>query len=607
MKSILKKIVCSVLLVFLSNASFSQGVVGMPELNVLYHGYDNKVQLGYQEGLADVSFKAEGATLTKTSNGYIVHTVKGSRQTEIIGTLKNGDTVCHNYYRNMRLPSPALFWGTGEDGGVASSEEKVLILRYHQGIVMENKFLISSWQVAIGERVFSGKGNMLSANVKEFIHTQATEKLKVSIVVEYTSTLNKNIKKTSGTYFVENPYFQGGVSNAKVYIIDKDSSNQDIFDPTNPFSLVGLVQHNTLPNLSCLSKIQSNRLLNTGAKMFLFQSKMQYIPLVEDNPSSTNFGNNKLETLPDGTMMYKYPEPINLYYDVYNINRIVLYESTFIDSMSGQKTTTISHVGLAKKYADSEKFDLVCVIPFNEIALSSDIETFQQVNDSLILNQYTRIPSNLDWDRAMQFGAQLEYLPNMLTQYGHVKLPFFSGSSKFDEYAHVFDSVDFVLEEQSPYPIATKFYGEDSTRILSDGTVEVVYPEREKVFNSLSAPADSIHMYVFSELKNIFYTNRNQPCFAPRRVVYTVNTKDGEYAFCEITYLNDYSYSYLFNDYIVALSQLEWKKQVQQAVSKGRAYDLTNKKDIKALDKQFNLDSYMGVPANLLGVCVGCN
>ena len=605
MKNILKKTVCSVLLVFLSNASFSQGVVGMPELNVLYHGYDNILQLGYQDALVDVSLKAEGATLTKSSNGYIVRTVKGSRQTEIIGTLKNGDTVCHDYYRNMSLPNPALFWGTGEDGGVASSEEKLLVLRYHHGIVMENKFLISSWQIAIGDRVFSGKGNILSTNVKEFIHTQATEKLKVSIEVEYTSTLNKNIKKTSGTYFVENPYFQSEVSNAKVYIIDKDSSNQEIFDPTNPFSLVGLVQHNTLPNLSCLSKIQSNRLMNAGAIMFLFQSKMHDIPLVEDNPSSRNFGNNKLDILPDGTMMYKYPEPINLYYDVYDINRIVLYESTFIDSMSGQKTNTISHVGLAKKYANSEKFDLVCVIPFNEIALSSDIETIQKTNDSLILNQYKSIPSNLDWNQASQYGAQLAYFPNMLTQYGHVTLPFFSGSSKFDEYAHVFDTVDFVLDEQSPYPIAN-FYGEDSTRILSNGTIEVVYPEREKVFNSLSAPADSIHMYVFSELKNIFYTNRNQPCFAPRRVVYTVNTKDGEYAFCEITYLNDYSYSYLFNEYIVPLSQLEWKKQIQQAVATGRVYDLTNKKDIKALDKQFNLDSYMGVPANLLGVCVGC-
>jgi len=461
--------------------------------------------------------------------------------------------------------------------------------------------------VTIGERVFNGKGNLINDEVKKLIYVQNVNKVKAIVEVNYTSKVNPTAEKTSGIFWFENPYYQNRVSDAKVYFIDKDSSNTEIFDPESPNSLIGLVQHNTFQNQWYLSKIQSNRLLNSGANLFKSPSAFQTIPFVEDNPKSPNYGMPKIEVLPDGTMMYNYPEPANLYYDVLDINRIVVFESTFIDSMSGQKTTTISHVGLAKKYSGSGKYDVVCVIPFNEISSSLDIETIQETTDSLILNQYKRIPSNLDWDQVLQFGSKLEYLPNMFTQYGHVTLPFFSSSSKFDEYAHVFDTVDFVLEERSTIPLAN-VYGEDSTRLQSNGNVEIVYPEREKIFKSISAPVDSIHVYVISEIENVFFTDRTQPSFKPQRVVYTVNTKDGEFAFCQISYLNrqEYSYSSLFDRYIVPLSQLEWKKQIQQSVSKGRAYDLTNKKDIKALDRQFNLDAFQGLPANLLGVCVGC-
>jgi len=130
MKNIQKKIVFSTLLILLSSAGFCQGVVFNLELNSLYHGYDNLIQIGYQEGLVDVSLQAEGATLTKTSKGYIVRTLKGSKLTEITGTLKNGDTVCHYYYRNMPLPQPVLYWGYSRNGEMASPEEKLLLLHY---------------------------------------------------------------------------------------------------------------------------------------------------------------------------------------------------------------------------------------------------------------------------------------------------------------------------------------------------------------------------------------------------------------------------------------------------------------------------------------------
>jgi hypothetical protein len=608
MKNILKKSVCSVLLVFLSNSSFSQGVVGMPELNVLYHGYDNIVQLGFQDGLDDVSLKAEGAILTKTSKGYIVRTVKGSRQTEIIGTLKNGDTVCHYYYRNMFLSTPVLFWGTAEDGGQASSEESLLVLRYPNGVIFENEFNIIDWMVTIGDQTIKGKGDHLNDEVRKCIYSQELKDVTVSVVVTAKSNLNQLRQISAGIYTITNPYFQKSVLNAKVFFIDRDSSNNEIFDASNPFSLIGLVQRNLFRDQLCLSKIQSQRLLENGANLTL--QSVEYKPqiaLLEDDPTKSNYKDLQIDTLSDGTLQFRYAESPKFFYDVQDINRIVLYQSTFIDKISGQRTYGISHVGLAKKYLGSEKYDVVCVLPFHEISSLSEIETIQKIVDTNILNLYKYILPNIDNGVAYSApyqGAQLEYFPNVRNQYGDLKLPFFSNSFEVEKYSNEFDTMVYkVLPSQVPL---WNIYGEDSTRTLNNGTVEVVYEPSMKIYELILAPDEDITMYLNYKIELISTEIGLEPCFIPRKVVYTVKTEDGEYAFCEVQILESNWFNE-FKNYCFPISQFEWKKLIREAIENGRSYDLLNKKDIKALDKEFNLDSYMGVPANLLGVCVGCN
>ncbi len=605
MKNILKKSVCSVLLVFLSNSSFSQGVVGMPEFNVLYHGYDNIVQLGFQDGLIDVSLKAEGAILTKTSNGYIVRTVKGSRQTEIIGTLKNGDTVCHYSYRNMTLPKPVLFWGTGVDGGVASSEESLLVLRCPAGVIFENEFNIIDWKVTIGDQTIRGKGDHLNDEVRKCIYSQELKDVTVSVEVNFNANLNPLTQKSAGTYTIANPYFQKSVSNAKVLFIDRDSSNNEIFDATNPFSLIGLAQRNIFQDQLCLPKIQSQRLLENGANLTL--QSVEYIPqiaLLEDDPTKPNYKELKIDTLPDGTLQFRYSESPKFFYDVQDINRIVLYQSSFIDIISGQKTYTISHVGLAKKYLGSEKYDVVCVLPFAELSQASAIRTFSKTTDSMTLQIHKSLTPGSDWPTIDFQGGTLTYFPFVSTEFGNVQLPFLSEPSKIKEFENYFDTLVYKMSERSPYPLVN-IYGDDSTRVMDNGKIEVVYPPLEKIYDLVLAPDKMTSAYLFYTIKT--KSTYLGPCFSPEKIVYTINTPKGEYAFCEVEFLPHSSASGSIYKFDVLLSQLEWKKQIQQAVATGRVYDLTNKKDIKALDKQFNLDSYMGAPANLLGVCVGCN
>ncbi len=590
---------------FFTNAGFCQGVVGMPEFNILYHGYDNLLQLGYKEGLVDVSLKAEGATLTKSADGYIVRTLKGSRQTEITGTLKNGDTVCHQYYRNLYLPPPTLYWGDSQNGGAASAEESLLLLRYPPGIILESEFNIIDWEVIIGDQTLSGKGDHLNDQVRMCIYSQELKQVNVTVVVNFNSKINPEYtRKSAGTYTIDNPYFQKSVSNAKIIIIDRDSSNNEIFDPSNPFSLIGLVQRNIFRDQLGMSKIQSQRLLNNGAN--LIPQSVEYmpqIPLLEDDPSKSNYKVLRVDTLPDGTQQFRYADSPKLFYDVEDINRIVLYQSTFIDAISGQSTYTISHVGLAKKYLGSEKYDVVCIVPFDEISQVSAVKTFSKTNDSVILQIHESFTPGSDWQTIDSQRGSLTYFPFVSHDFGNVQLPFLADPLKVNEFENYFDTLVFKMSERSPFPLVN-IYGEDSTRILDNGKNEVVYPPLEKIYDLVLAPNKITSAYLFYSIKtkSMFLG----PCFSIDKIIYTINTPKGEYAFCEVEFQPHSFASEKLSEFDVFLNQMEWKKQIQQAVSTGRAYDLTNKKDIKEMDKQFNLDSYMGVPVNLLGVCVGC-
>ncbi|MCH2230976.1 MAG: hypothetical protein MK105_11590 [Crocinitomicaceae bacterium] len=132
------------------------GAIEMPEFNVLYRGYKNRViasASGFDKTLLGVS-----AGITKIKNGdeWIVTPTGRGRQAflTVSGTnTSTGRTVQLKRvaYKVSNLPSPSLYCGGVKEGGRIDGRANVLIAKYGPEIPMQSAvFSIESWECEVG-------------------------------------------------------------------------------------------------------------------------------------------------------------------------------------------------------------------------------------------------------------------------------------------------------------------------------------------------------------------------------------------------------------------------------------------------------------------------
>ncbi|PHR30908.1 MAG: hypothetical protein COA38_09270 [Fluviicola sp.] len=146
------------------------GSIELPELNVLYRGYDNKVN-ATASGFPTTSISGSGASLSPTSDGMYIAKPTGSGRTAsltVSGRTADGRTVALKtvQYRVLTLPKPTMFWGSAEDGSRASRREKNLFTKYGNDVPLNAKFIIKSWEMSVQGAVSAkkGTGHKLSAD-----------------------------------------------------------------------------------------------------------------------------------------------------------------------------------------------------------------------------------------------------------------------------------------------------------------------------------------------------------------------------------------------------------------------------------------------------------
>ncbi len=146
-----------------------QGTVSLPELNVLYKGYNNIVE-GVASGYDQTILNGNGVSLSKSGNQYIGRVSGAGRTATISISGKNSVTnktvsLGTFTFRVMNLPPPSLFFGATEDGGKASKAETRLFARYSDS-PLKAEFSVQTWElnVAGAPRPAKGAGNTLNAD-----------------------------------------------------------------------------------------------------------------------------------------------------------------------------------------------------------------------------------------------------------------------------------------------------------------------------------------------------------------------------------------------------------------------------------------------------------
>jgi hypothetical protein len=129
-----------------------QGTVSLPELNVLYIGYDNKVE-AVASGYDQTNVSGQGVSLIKSGKGWIAKPAPGKSCTITVSgksSVTNKSVNLGSFpFRVMRLPDPELYWGAVKNGERGSKSETNLFAKYPPEIPLNATFRIVDWECQV--------------------------------------------------------------------------------------------------------------------------------------------------------------------------------------------------------------------------------------------------------------------------------------------------------------------------------------------------------------------------------------------------------------------------------------------------------------------------
>lgn len=170
-----------------------QGTVSLPEMNVLYRGYKNRIE-GVASGYDQTILAGNGVTLTKDGTSYIGSPGAG-RECSITVSGKNSVTnktvsLGQFKFRVSNLPPPQVYLGTIATGATVGKSAIAgmtkLFAKYPPEIPLAAEFSVSSWEVNVAgaPRPESGTGPTLTDKAMSLLK-QAKPGSKVSISAKY--------------------------------------------------------------------------------------------------------------------------------------------------------------------------------------------------------------------------------------------------------------------------------------------------------------------------------------------------------------------------------------------------------------------------------------
>jgi gliding motility-associated protein GldM len=186
------------------------GTVSLPEMNVLYRGYNNIVQ-GAATGFPSFSLSGGGnVSLSQSGDHYVAKPGSGrTANISVIGKSANGkSTSLGNFeFRVKNMPKADLYLGAlGPDmdapAGTIKAQNR-LFAKYGDEIALKAVFNVVSWKLTItgAPQPVSGNGSSLSPQAMAYLR-QVRPGTLVSVTAFYTEPSGKRIKRV-GTWNVK--------------------------------------------------------------------------------------------------------------------------------------------------------------------------------------------------------------------------------------------------------------------------------------------------------------------------------------------------------------------------------------------------------------------
>lgn len=173
----------------------------LPELMVLYKGYQNKVK-GLASGYDQTVLSASGGiSLVKNGDVYIANVPNSAGKTATISV--SGKSSVTNKTANLGtftfdikpMPSPSLFVDGAESGAKINKRATAVNASYGPGIPLKATFSILKWSVGVQgiKSEAEGTGNSLASAGRVLNQGKPGDKVYVSATVRYPTGLTKII------------------------------------------------------------------------------------------------------------------------------------------------------------------------------------------------------------------------------------------------------------------------------------------------------------------------------------------------------------------------------------------------------------------------------
>lgn len=154
------------------------GTVSLPEMNVLYRGYDNIVT-GAASGYPNYSLSGAGnVSLRKSGDHYIASPGRGRfASISIAGVAKDGSRASLGTFkfRVQNMPKPEIRLGRIQPGESATSAQfraaRRLFAGYPPSIPLKATFSVTKWEMTVSgaPRPISGSGSTISSGARRMI------------------------------------------------------------------------------------------------------------------------------------------------------------------------------------------------------------------------------------------------------------------------------------------------------------------------------------------------------------------------------------------------------------------------------------------------------
>lgn len=188
-----------ILFLMMTAQILAQGVVEMPETNVLYKGYDNRIIPGFNGAFSSLILSSEDAFVYRDGETWIVRPFENRRSVTILVTDSVSNVVGEWQYRVPKLPEPDVFWGTSLGGYKISRDETRLFCRYQPFLMLEDsEFRIEEYMVCAKGRTFSSKGNVISEELSTWLKTLPSE---TEVHITLNAINKKGIRHEVDAYF----------------------------------------------------------------------------------------------------------------------------------------------------------------------------------------------------------------------------------------------------------------------------------------------------------------------------------------------------------------------------------------------------------------------